>query len=178
MKWCSAIVNIWWSSRAGPMQCARRPIFLALFLLLSACAHQQTSPQQPGADRETVKAALYAQYSEWQGVPYRLGGLSRQGIDCSGFVQITFQQRFQLQLPRITRDQAQQGVLVKPGERRAGDLMFFRMNRRRHHVGIYLEGDRFLHASTSKGVMISRLSNVYWTKYYWKTIRPSFVLGG
>jgi len=119
-----------------------------------------------------VRFALYDQFGEWQGVPYRLGGLSKAGIDCSGLVYLTFRDQFNLFLPRNTQELAKTGSRVKPENRKSGDLVLFRINRNFNHIGIYLENNRFMHSSAQKGVMISNLGDPYWKKHYWKTVRP------
>jgi len=136
---------------------------------LLGCSSQ---PSQPASDQRAVRDALYQQYGAWRGVPYRLGGLSTRGVDCSGLVQLTYQNVFSHQLPRTTKDLARVGKPVKPGERRSGDLVFFKIGLWQDHVGIYLENGKFMHASASKGVMISSLDETYWHQRYWKTLRP------
>lgn len=106
------------------------------------------------------------------GVPYRFGGTTRGGIDCSAFVQSVFQM-FNHELPRVSAAQAKEGHLVSTDELRAGDLLFFATNggSRVSHVGIVHnvsdQGEvEFIHASTSQGVTVTPLSNAYWTKRY------------
>lgn len=111
---------------------------------------------------------LYRQHHTWQGTPYRLGGQSRNGIDCSGFVQLTFKDIFGITLPRTTSQLVRAGQQIRKSDLKPGDLVFFRNGR---HVGIYLEDDKFLHASTRLGVMISSMDNVYWSRKYWRSIR-------
>lgn len=111
---------------------------------------------------------LYKQYADWRGTPYKLGGQSRSGIDCSAFVQTTFLQQFGIYLPRTTEQQINSGKPIAKTELQAGDLVFFRNG---DHVGIYLEQDKFLHASTRLGVTISSMDNVYWSHKYWRSIR-------
>lgn len=118
-----------------------------------------------------IKKALYSQFNDWQGVRYQRGGLSQNGIDCSGFVHLTFKSKLGLHLPRTTWMQARIGKEVRKDDLRAGDLVFFRTGTTSSHVGIYVEKNKFLHASQKKGVTISRLDNVYWKSSYWKSIR-------
>lgn len=118
-----------------------------------------------------IKKALYSQFNDWQGVRYQRGGLSQYGIDCSGFVHLTFKSKLGLHLPRTTWMQASVGKEVSKDDLRAGDLVFFRTGATSSHVGIYVEKNKFLHASQKKGVTISRLDNVYWKSSYWKSIR-------
>jgi len=120
---------------------------------------------------DKIKTQLYAQYNAWKGVRYQLGGLSKKGIDCSGFVRITFKEKFAIPLPRTTQQQARQGFEIPRSQLKAGDLVFFKTESNIRHVGIYIENGQFLHASTSKGVMISTINNSYWQKRYWKVTR-------
>ena len=118
-----------------------------------------------------VKENLYAQYNQWRNTKYQIGGLSKNGIDCSGFVHVTFRTRLGVVLPRSTEFQAELGTNVDKNQLRAGDLVFFRTGRTDRHVGVYLENGTFLHASTSQGVIISRLDENYWKSAYWKAKR-------
>jgi len=123
------------------------------------------------SDPESVKDALYAQYDEWKGTRYQLRGLSKNGIDCSGFVHMTFKSKLGVVLPRSSDSQAELGIDVSKNQLQAGDLVFFKTGRTVRHVGVYLEDGRFLHASTKLGVVISRLNESYWKSAYWKAKR-------
>jgi cell wall-associated NlpC family hydrolase len=105
-------------------------------------------------------------------VPYRMGGNSRAGVDCSALVQLAYLNAFSRNLPRTTEDQVRVGAEVRAGDERSGDLIFFKTGFWSRHVGIYLGDGRFMHASASKGVMISSLSEPYWQARYWKAKRP------
>jgi cell wall-associated NlpC family hydrolase len=120
---------------------------------------------------------LLQQYTAWEGTRYRVGGLSRKGIDCSGFVYLTYQDLLGVDLPRSAYQQASLGKQVQTKELRTGDLVFFKTGRRGRHVGIYLDGGRFMHASTTKGVTISSLDDRYWSRKYWKATRLQFQRG-
>jgi cell wall-associated NlpC family hydrolase len=113
---------------------------------------------------------FYNHYKEWRGTRYRLGGLGKGGIDCSGFVYLTFLDRLGIELPRSTHFQSQKGKEVARSQLKTGDLVFFRTGRY-NHVGIYLEDGKFMHSSTKSGVRISSLSNSYWQRTYWKAKR-------
>jgi len=114
---------------------------------------------------------LLAMYQQWRGTPYRLGGNSATGVDCSAFVQHAYQAISPYKLPRTTRSQVLLGTAVNKQPMVTGDLVFFRINGKTRHVGIYINDQQFLHASTSKGVTISNLANSYWRRYYWQTRR-------
>lgn len=151
-------------------------LLIIMLSLLSACS---TSPKPPIAankaprtdasqDHSSTLDLLYRQHTDWRGTPYRLGGQNRSGIDCSAFVQLTYRTLFGIRLPRTTSQQLAAGQRINRSELQPGDLVFFL---RGSHVGIYLENDRFLHASTRLGVTISSMNNIYWSRKYWRSIR-------
>lgn len=101
------------------------------------------------------------------GTPYRYGGMTRRGIDCSAFVLSVFGAAAGLTLPRVAASQAQQGEKIEKESLQKGDLIFFSHGKRISHVGIVEsvteEGEiKFIHAATSRGVMISSLNDSYW----------------
>lgn len=118
-----------------------------------------------------IREALLAQHQRWSGTPYRLGGTSERGIDCSALVRNVYRDTFNLELPRSTRGQIHEGRPIDRQELQAGDLVFFSPPGRYNHVGIYVGDGYFLHASTSQGVIISSLDNSYWQRYYWQARR-------
>ncbi len=138
-----------------------------------ATTHRQSSHSI--ATNSLIKSNLMAQHKRWSGTPYQLGGMSRKGIDCSGFVAISYRSLFKVSLPRETKYQAKLGRFIPRQALQSGDLVFFKTGRSLRHVGIYLGGQAFLHASTSRGVMISRLDNPYWNRHYWKAKRFSLI---
>jgi len=117
------------------------------------------------------KAVLYRQFHEWKGTKYRLGGMSKKGVDCSAFVQLTYKSKFGINLPRTTRIQSTRGVPIPEQKLETGDLVFFKTGVNDQHVGIFLEDRKFLHASSSKGVMISSLDDSYWSRKFWTARR-------
>ncbi len=137
-------------------------------MCLAACG-----PTINTVEHSTILDKLYNRYNQWQGTSYQLGGLTQQGIDCSGFVMLTFSEEFDIQLPRTTASQAQLSKAITKKNLEAGDLVFFKIpgQGKLYHVGIFLENSRFLHASTSQGVIISDLRNTYWQANYWKSVR-------
>ncbi|BBB25874.1 NlpC/P60 family protein [Amphritea japonica] len=152
-----------------------KTIILMLILCLSGCAAQPQRIAQPevmSAEGAEVRQRLLVQYQEWQGVPYRLGGTDKRGVDCSAFTQLTFREQLGVELPRTTVDQVKQGKQVSLALIKPGDLLFYRSSIKVRHVGIYLGEGQFLHASTSRGVMISELDNPYWVEHFWQARRP------
>lgn len=107
-------------------------------------------------------------YRKWAGTRYRLGGSGAGGIDCSAFVQKTMSGAFNVHLPRSTAEQRYSGRYISKSDLRPGDLVFFRKN---NHVGVYIGGGKFVHASSSRGVTTSSLSESYWTRNYTQSRR-------
>jgi peptidoglycan endopeptidase LytE len=99
------------------------------------------------------------------GTPYRNGGATVDGFDCSGFVQYVFA-RHGVRIPRTVRQQAEVGAKVREAE--AGDLVFFKTDGRgATHVGIALGPDRFIHAPSSRGVVrVEPFSAPYWSSRF------------
>lgn len=156
---------------------------LAVSLLMVGCAapskpssvtrHVDAPPQVSGkgvADAE-IEKRLRREYRKWRGTQHRLGGSDSRGIDCSGFVRAVYKDVFDIDLPRTTRVQARQGQAIPFEDLRAGDLVFFRPPSYPRHVGIYLGGSEFVHASKNKGVTVSKMDKYYWGKYYWTARR-------
>ncbi|WP_185958285.1 NlpC/P60 family protein [Fodinibius sediminis] len=154
-------------------QSARSPV---------ATAASDTTNREAASDTETVtpspmaavsiasineaRASLMQAYRDWKGTPYRLGGGSQSGVDCSMFINIVFAEYFNIDLPTNTRTQLNVGAGVRRAAIKTGDLIFFRTGRKMLHVGVMLNKEEFLHASTSKGVTISQISQKYWASRY------------
>ncbi|MEH4799259.1 NlpC/P60 family protein [Atlantibacter hermannii] len=149
-------------------------IIIIAILFLAGCSHHRAPPPNARlSDSITVIAELNDQLRTWHGTPYRYGGMSRRGVDCSAFVLMTFRDRFALRLPRQTREQAEIGTRIDKDELLPGDLVFFKTGSGENglHVGIYDTDNQFIHASTSQGVVKSSLDNVYWNKKFWQARR-------
>lgn len=120
---------------------------------------------------------LLKQARSYSGVPYRTGGISHSGMDCSGFTQTVFKS-IGVQLPRVSRDQAQLGTPIRKSDLQPGDLVFFATGTpgRINHVGIVTNVDdpnniRFIHASSSRGIMETSMGINYWVRNYMKARR-------
>ncbi|WP_434361686.1 NlpC/P60 family protein [Parasalinivibrio latis] len=145
---------------------------LAASLILSGCQSLPSKTPFDGSRYESVLDAPVAGYfAEWKGTPYLYGGNSKSGIDCSAFTQHAFEQLYSLRLPRTTKAQAKAGKQVSLSEKQNGDLVFFKTGKKVYHVGVYVGDNHFMHASTSKGVILSRLDNPYWTRTFWQVRR-------
>ena len=120
--------------------------------------------------------ALYVESSNWMGVPYRNGGTTRQGVDCSGLTSAIYKKVYRKNLERSSDEQRKKDCRkVKKRKLKEGDLVFFHNGRKKKnatHVGIYLKEDKFIHASTSRGVSIGNLNEDYWEKHWLSGGRP------
>ncbi|MNC22820.1 putative peptidoglycan endopeptidase LytE precursor [compost metagenome] len=111
------------------------------------------------------QTSLKEEVSEVIGTPYRYGGTTVSGFDCSGFILYVFN-KFDLKLPRTSKSQSKQGVAVAKKDLKVGDLVFFNTNGRGiSHAGIYVGNNQFAHSSR-KGVRVTNLSNSYYKKRY------------
>jgi len=135
-------------------------------------AHLVASLEEPASPiptdvNERVHSVL-AQALAQIGVPYRWGGTAPStGFDCSGLVKYVFQTALGIELPRVSREQAQRGQPVERQELTPGDLVFFsRRGKVINHVGIYLGDGRFVHAPrTGRDVTISSLSGYWYQRF-------------
>jgi hypothetical protein len=162
-----------------------RILIVFTILLLAGCASAPDVPLtsaiqvQPIVENpllimepeEKIKVALLEHFKEWASVKYKFGGLSKDGVDCSGFVYLAFLNQFGVKLPRNTTLQVKLGTTVAQDELKAGDLVFFKTGPAMRHVGIYLDHRRFIHASSSEGVTTSSLDSKYWANAYWTAKR-------
>lgn len=156
---------------------ARHLLIAVIPLLGSACSSHPPpvatpysqlhgSPHTEIPESAAIRQLLLSHYSGWSGVPYRFGGNSKKGIDCSAYTLRVYKEIFDLPLKRRVVDQRRQGTKIEPSDIRAGDLVFFNPNTYPHHVGVALGDGRFVHVSSKKGVMISSLHTGYWAKYF------------
>jgi lipoprotein Spr len=116
----------------------------------------------------TSNMKLFHFVYDWVGTPYRFGGDSRRGIDCSAFTKELYSQVFNMDIQRNSRDIFSMVSPVKKDDLKEGDLVFFKIHSRRiSHIGIYLGNNRFAHAS-SRGVAISSLDDAYYSRYFYR----------
>lgn len=158
-------------------------LFLLLFtILLSSCGSKQKVVLPPNFKGPKELSRLYGLRitpndniylynagAHWLGVPHRMGGMNKRGVDCSGLVTILYKDIYGLKLSRSSADMLKRDCRkVSRGKLREGDLVFFRTGRGKrnvpNHVGIYLKNNRFIHVSTSRGVMISQLDEPYYMR--------------
>lgn len=163
-------------------------LFVLLAILVSSCKTRQQSAlyhpkevaqlsQKLGIPLSNINKEddynmpLYAEVSLWLGVPYRYGGLSKRGLDCSGFTYLVYQKVYNLKIPRSTSELADMKMKkVSKSNLKTGDLVFFATtgNKKKiSHVGIFLKDGFFIHASTSRGVVVDHLDSGYYNQA-WK----------
>lgn len=156
-------------------------IALVVFTLASCSSHKKLTARQAEAKRLSSQLGfkvtpkddlrLYSEASRWLGTPYRYGGKSPSGADCSGFVGQVYRNVYKIPLQRTVEGMAAENCRrVTKSDLKPGDLVFFNTSKRRkgiNHVGLFLKGHYFIHASTSKGVIVSSLHEEYYRKH-WK----------
>jgi len=150
-----------------------RAVFAAiLFAVLAGCT---SAPRYRAAPAETVGPQLVTRGNDvveeaqkYVGAPYRSGGKTRAGVDCSGLV-VGVYEKFGIAMPRAAEEQARSGQEVARSELQPGDLVFFRTDGTGavSHVGIYAGNGQFIHASNrSRRVQFDRLDNRYFRRRY------------
>jgi len=118
------------------------------------------------ADTNTIQKLILKEFEKWKGTPHKMGGNSKNGIDCSGFVHHIYTKLFNIYVPRTTKLLFNTGVRIDKSQLKPGDLVAFMPHSYPRHVGIYTGNNKFIHASTTKGVVMSDLANPYWKKHY------------
>lgn len=119
-----------------------------------------------------AEISLTSVYEKYKGIPYLYGGTDSLGFDCSGFVGKVYSEVYNVKLPRTTKLLWSYGSKVS--ERKIGDLVFFSPTETYNHVGIYIGNGRFIHSSSSKGIIKTKLSSAYWKSSYVMTRRVIF----
>lgn len=153
------------------------PILL-LTLLLASCGSTKTSTAKGVTTKRTAattntKASRIVTYAKrFEGTRYKFGGTTKKGMDCSGLIYTSFAQE-EIALPRISREMAKQGKRISLLKVQEGDLVFFQTNKSRNvinHVGLVVYNKsgvlKFIHATSSRGVIISDISEAYWNRAF------------
>lgn len=122
-------------------------------------------------DDTVIRNTIVNIAAQYKGHPYRYGASGPGSFDCSGYVSYVFKQAGIL-LPRTTQSQFRSGSKISRSDLSRGDLVFFTPHRTIKmfsspgHVGIYIGGDRFIHASSGSGVRVDKLSDAYWYRHF------------
>ncbi|MBC7447935.1 MAG: C40 family peptidase [Hymenobacteraceae bacterium] len=171
--------------RVAPAPSVPAPAHLAASVTASASGIPHGSGPQSAAFGDSLFYGFYSQelgvelnheadkslietVARWLGAPYRSGGSTPFGTDCSGFVMRAYQQAYGITLVHSSGGLFQRTARVKRTEMREGDLVFFRRSRRSpiYHVGIYLRDGKFVHSQSHVGVKVSSLREGYWGRNY------------
>ncbi|MES0372155.1 MAG: NlpC/P60 family protein [Mariprofundaceae bacterium] len=151
---------------------------LIMFLLMISWPMVSMAGNYPAYSTEkaelsssSLRKSLLRHYYRWEGAPYRFGGNSKYGVDCSGFIHIAFRDAFGIDVPRSTQLLSNIRNRVPFRKLATGDIIIFRTSRNNLHAGIYVGNNQFIHASKSRGVILSSLNNPYWKKVYKKSVR-------
>lgn len=122
--------------------------------------------------------ALISEATRWLGVPYRYAGNDMNGVDCSGLTSQVYLKSLKVKMPRNSREQQRWCLVVEKNELIPGDLVFFATGsdkNRVSHVGIYIGNGDIIHASSSRGVIISSLNEKYYLTRYHSSGRPEII---
>lgn len=144
-------------------------LLAVLFLVTSCKSTSSTTSSSKKTSR--LNEQIIDDATDKIGSPYRYGGTTKSGFDCSGLVFTTFQKN-DISLPRTSYEMSKKGTIVKKNDCRKGDLIFFKTNGKSkiNHVGIITEVDddeiKFVHSSTQRGVIISSTKEDYYRKSF------------
>ncbi len=117
----------------------------------------------------TSNTKMYQFIYDWLGTPYHLGGDTKKGVDCSGFAYQLYDKTFNTIIGSNSRNIFSMVNPINKVDLKEGDLVFFKIHSKSiSHVGVYIGDNKFAHASSSRGVMISNLDEPYWQKYFYK----------
>jgi cell wall-associated NlpC family hydrolase len=115
---------------------------------------------------------LIVEIASWLNVPYKYGGKSKEGTDCSGFTTAVYKNLYNIDLYRSSEDQLKNVDIVEKSSIKEGDLLFFKISGDKiSHVGLYIAKNKFIHASTKRGIVINDLTEEYYSKTFYKAGR-------
>ena len=139
---------------------------LSLSMILALTAVLDPSPAE-ASSKMTAEDKVIQEGKKYIGTKYRYGGTTPKGFDCSGFIGFTYKKATGKTLPRTAAQMYKTGKAVTKANLKKGDLVFFStVKKGASHAGIYIGNNQFIHASSSKGVTITALSNAYWKSRY------------
>ncbi|MDE6782870.1 MAG: C40 family peptidase [Paramuribaculum sp.] len=127
-----------------------------------------TSAVEVPAKAQPSMSALLTEANSWLGTPYKYGGNTRDGVDCSGFVLQVYLRALDISLPRTSAQQQEFSRKIRRDEMKPGDLMFFSVREGGNvgHVGIYIGDDKMIHASSKVGVVVASVTTDYFKRNY------------
>ncbi len=158
----------------------KKLLFLLLAFSVLSCGSSKKTTSKRTVKTKTTKTstrkksassksnAIVATALKYKGTRYKYGGTTKKGMDCSGLMYVAFKTH-QVLLPRVSYEQAKRGKKISKSSVKKGDLLFFRTNKNKkriNHVGLVVETKKgvikFIHSTTSRGVLISSLDERYW----------------
>ena len=150
---------------------------LGIITFLSSCSSSKSIKRDDGYKISQIESAaktnnekeLIKEAKKWLGTRYKYGGHSKSGTDCSGFVMEIYKSVYDIKMPRSSREQQEFCIRIKKSQLKIGDLVFFSTGKSKNrvsHVGIFIGKGKFIHASSSKGVVISDLEQNYYIRTY------------
>tara|TARA_R110001606_G_scaffold289971_1_gene437884 strand:- start:204 stop:680 length:477 start_codon:yes stop_codon:yes gene_type:complete len=155
----------------------KNSLFLLVFsFVLFSCGAKKNGVS---TSRKSISKAdkVVANALHYEGVKYKYGGTTKRGMDCSGVIYVAFGEE-NFQLPRVSHEMAKEGKKIALKKVAKGDLLFFKTRKSYkniNHVGLVVSNKngqiRFIHSTTSKGVIVSLLSQKYWAKAFVKATR-------
>ncbi|CAM1333974.1 C40 family peptidase [Tenacibaculum aestuariivivum] len=157
---------------------------LSISFLITSCgsskniaSYKKKASNNSNSKKPTIADKIVWTAVSYKGVPYKYAGTTKRGMDCSGLIHTSFKQR-SVQLPRTAREMYGKGYDIPLKSVKRGDLLFFKTSRKKgkvNHVGLVTSqanGDiRFIHSTSSRGVLISSLHTNYWKKAFIKAKR-------
>lgn len=150
---------------------------LVLVAFLSSCSSsKKVVKNNPKNSKISIADKIVWTAVTYKGVPYKFGGTTKKGMDCSGLIYTSFKQRGK-EIPRVSHVMAQEGFIISLKEVKRGDLLFFKTAKTKNkvnHVGLVtsVNGEiKFIHATSSRGVIVSSLEEKYWKRAYVKAKR-------
>jgi murein DD-endopeptidase / murein LD-carboxypeptidase len=167
-------------------------VLIVALLFVVSCTHRKKSHLPSKAKTDGIESTLASKYAlklnvkisevknnklysfidNWYAVPYQYGGKSKAGIDCSSFVIKLYKEVYASDICCTSQTLFSNVKVIDPSDLQEGDLVFFKINSEKiSHVGLYLMNNKFVHASSSKGVIISDLQENYYKKYFYKSGR-------
>jgi cell wall-associated NlpC family hydrolase len=152
-------------------------LFISIIsVLMSACSSSKNATSYK-KKKASTKEKVISNALVFKGTKYKFGGTTKKGMDCSGVVYVAYKKE-NIQLPRVSKDMAKKGKKISLKEARKGDLLFFRTHkssRKINHVGLIISVKnkqiKFIHSTSSKGVIISSLSQKYWKNAFVKATK-------
>lgn len=145
-------------------------VIVSTYLLVGCTSTVRFSNKSP-SKRETQKTEfdektnLNKELNKWLGTPYKYGGETKNGVDCSALVQNVYES-LGINLPRTSNQQYTYTISIPDKQRKPGDLLFFKTGGRINHVGIYIGDDTMVHASSSRGVVKEDINGTIYRRYF------------